>query len=250
MAVEFCPRCDASLRAGARFCGHCGAETDHGVKEFRRARLERKSEMKRRATAVFWSFFGPILAMMILVTQVEDMGEAMLYYYLSCVAICLLVLQVLGPGTWRHSLGRRLDGKGALLGLATPLISLPVAIGYVSLLPRPEVEASDLLELVRRLAPWLLLLHFCVAPALLEEWLCRGTCWVALRPVCGGRMTILVTASLFAILHGLNGGLTLELPHRFVMGLLLGWLRARTGSIWPCVLAHFAHNAAAIFLLD
>ena len=32
-------------------------------------------------------------------------------------------------------------------------------------------------------------------------------------------------------------------------GVLLGWLRLRTGSIWPAVFAHGAFNAAAGFLL-
>jgi membrane protease YdiL (CAAX protease family) len=66
---------------------------------------------------------------------------------------------------------------------------------------------------------------------------------VAPRPVWrdGGR-----AAALFAFLHGLNGGFFLEFPHRFVMGLMLGWLRARTGSLWPCVLAHFLHNGFVV----
>ena len=82
-------------------------------------------------------------------------------------------------------------------------------------------------------------------PALIEEWMYRGVLWNALRPIAGRSITIVSTAVLFAFLHGLNGGFILELPPRFVMGLLLGWLRARTGSLWPCVLAHFLHNAAA-----
>ena len=72
--------------------------------------------------------------------------------------------------------------------------------------------------------------------------MCRGVLWIALRPIVSSAVTIVSTASLFAFLHGLNGGFVLELPHRFVMGLCLGWLRAKTGSLWPCVLAHFLHN--------
>ena len=32
-------------------------------------------------------------------------------------------------------------------------------------------------------------------------------------------------------------------------GVLLGWLRLRTGSVWPAVFAHGAFNATAGFLL-
>jgi membrane protease YdiL (CAAX protease family) len=91
-----------------------------------------------------------------------------------------------------------------------------------------------------------MLLLSAVLPALIEEWMCRGALWVALRPIAARGTTILTTAALFATLHGLNGGFVLELPHRFVMGLLLGWLRARSASLWPCVLAHFLHNATVV----
>jgi membrane protease YdiL (CAAX protease family) len=48
------------------------------------------------------------------------------------------------------------------------------------------------------------------------------------------------------LLHALNGAGGLELPHRFVTGLILGWLRLSTGSLAPCVLAHFVNNALAL----
>ena len=37
-----------------------------------------------------------------------------------------------------------------------------------------------------------------------------------------------------------------EVPHRFAMGLMLGWLRHRTGSLAPCVLAHALHNGVVM----
>ena len=39
-----------------------------------------------------------------------------------------------------------------------------------------------------------------------------------------------------------------ELETSIAMGLALGWLRAATASIWPCVLAHAIHNAASLAL--
>lgn len=94
----------------------------------------------------------------------------------------------------------------------------------------------------------LLLLSIAVLPALFEEWLCRGILWTALRRVADVRGTILLTAALFAMLHGLNGAQMAELPTRFFLGLILGWLRARTDSLWPCVAAHLVNNAIVCFL--
>ena len=68
---------------------------------------------------------------------------------------------------------------------------------------------------------------------MIEEWLCRGVLWAACRRVTGTAGTLFVTAVIFAILHGLNGLSLLEMPHRFVSGLILGWLRWRTRSVVP-----------------
>lgn len=39
----------------------------------------------------------------------------------------------------------------------------------------------------------------------------------------------------------------LALPHRFAGGLALGWLRCKSGSLLPGVLAHALHNQAATY---
>jgi membrane protease YdiL (CAAX protease family) len=36
------------------------------------------------------------------------------------------------------------------------------------------------------------------------------------------------------------------LPHRFATGLVLGWLRERSGSLAPSITAHFVNNALAV----
>ena len=81
-----------------------------------------------------------------------------------------------------------------------------------------------------------------------SQWLCRGVLWEASRPVLSPLATIGLTAGLFAFLHMSNGLGWLEIPHRFALGLILGWLRWRTGSLVPCFLAHFVNNSIAVAL--
>ncbi|MFY9343166.1 MAG: CPBP family intramembrane glutamic endopeptidase, partial [Planctomycetota bacterium] len=81
-----------------------------------------------------------------------------------------------------------------------------------------------------------------------EELLCRGAAWQAATRLGPPRVALGLTAVLFAFLHGLNGGYLLELPHRFAAGLIFGWLRWRTGSLVPAVLAHALHNGIALAL--
>jgi membrane protease YdiL (CAAX protease family) len=58
----------------------------------------------------------------------------------------------------------------------------------------------------------------------------------------------MITALLFALLHGLGGTDPFEIPHRFTGGLVLGWLRHRTASLLPCILAHLVHNLLAVIV--
>jgi sodium transport system permease protein len=85
-------------------------------------------------------------------------------------------------------------------------------------------------------------------PALAEEWLNRGVLWVALERIAKPATVILCTAFAFAVMHGLNGGRYLELPHRFAGGLLLGWLRHRTGSLAPPIAGHATLNLIACLM--
>ena len=45
-------------------------------------------------------------------------------------------------------------------------------------------------------------------------------------------------AALFAVLHFS----LLSLPYLFMVGLLLGWAKWKTGSLYPSILVHFLHN--------
>ena len=63
---------------------------------------------------------------------------------------------------------------------------------------------------------------------------------------------LVVVTAVFAALHGISrpdGEFTID-PVTLLLsapaGLLLGWIRLRGGSIWPCVLAHNAMNTALL----
>lgn len=77
-----------------------------------------------------------------------------------------------------------------------------------------------------------------------EEVLCRGYGLARIRELAGDRRALLFTALVFALLHGS----WVKLPGTFALGLFLGWLVLRTGSLWPALLGHVANNAAAYVL--
>ncbi len=79
-----------------------------------------------------------------------------------------------------------------------------------------------------------------------EEWLCRG---MILRGLLAGRKmkpvwAIVISALFFALIH-MNPWQALN---AFILGLLMGWIYYRTGSLWLTMLIHFVNNGTAVVL--
>ena len=77
---------------------------------------------------------------------------------------------------------------------------------------------------------------------LTEEVFFRGFVFRGLTPRLGVGWAIVGSAVIFSIFH-LSIGVLIPI---FVTGLLLGWLYHRTGSLWPCILAHAGQNTLAV----
>ena len=76
---------------------------------------------------------------------------------------------------------------------------------------------------------------------IVEESMCRGIGFYLLAPW-GRNAAIVGTAVAFALAHGA----VLDLPWVLVTGLGLGYLRASTGSLYPCVALHATVNGVAL----
>lgn len=82
-----------------------------------------------------------------------------------------------------------------------------------------------------------------VIPGIFEELLFRGPILSAYERG-GTRRAILVSAILFAMLHGSLEGL----PVQFMMGVVLGFAVVSTGSIYAGMMIHTTYNAAYVLL--
>ena len=76
---------------------------------------------------------------------------------------------------------------------------------------------------------------------IVEESMCRGLGFALLSPY-GEHIAILGSALAFALAHGA----VTDLPWVLVTGVGLGYIRARTGSIYPCVALHATINGIAV----
>ncbi len=90
---------------------------------------------------------------------------------------------------------------------------------------------------------WKLFL-LCVVPGVCEEIFFRGFCQTSIAARWGAWPAILITAGLFALLHGNPWYLHLY----FLLGILLGWVYAITGTLTASILCHVINNAVTLTL--
>jgi sodium transport system permease protein len=111
------------------------------------------------------------------------------------------------------------------------------------LVPRDDQGTAALIEaLVRRLDPVSLVLLLGLLPAVAEELLFRGWCLRGFRSQMSGLAAVVLSSVLFGAFH-------LE-PERIAfttaLGLGLGFLALRSGSVGPGLLAHALHNGITV----
>lgn len=90
---------------------------------------------------------------------------------------------------------------------------------------------------------WLTFVTICIQPAIVEEAYCRGLAMGLLRRVTTGHAAVWIAAAMFAMMHV---AVLLSIPYLFLVGLLLGYLRLASGTIWLPIVVHFLHNLAVL----
>jgi membrane protease YdiL (CAAX protease family) len=154
----------------------------------------------------------------------------------------------------RIDLGLRLTwsdaGWGLLAGIGSIILAAVAAAITQAFVPDLSSAAGDAAdELVAnssRLAVSVFALMVMIGAPVVEELFFRGLFFGALRKRgLGTVMTVLITAVLFAGFHFEPLRLLVLLP----TGLLLGWVRAKTGSTGASMVAHGIVNAPGAILL-
>ncbi|MBI2375994.1 MAG: CPBP family intramembrane metalloprotease [Deltaproteobacteria bacterium] len=141
----------------------------------------------------------------------------------------------------------RATGLAVTMGATAWLgVSLPILWAQTSLIGE-QSELAKQLEATLGISTaslGLVLLATALVPALMEELAFRGM----LLGLFSRRMSelgaLVMQACLFAALHGS----VFRLAPTAVLGMLLGYLRLRTGSIWPGVVVHGMTNAALVLV--
>ena len=140
--------------------------------------------------------------------------------------------------------GALLVGCGAWV-IAHEAFVFADAIGIGGLNEERIQQTLKTLDAFTKSNPILLVTALALTPAIIEELCFRGFLFSALGKILSPARVIVITSLIFGLFHVLTGNALLI--ERFVpttlLGLILGWIAYRTGSVLPGILMHFVHNA-------
>ena len=91
---------------------------------------------------------------------------------------------------------------------------------------------------------WSSFLLTAIFAPIFEEWLCRGMVLRGLLTKIKPAWAIVVSALFFAVIH-LNPWQALN---AFIIGVVMGYVYYKTGSLWLTMLIHFVNNGTAVVL--
>lgn len=149
-------------------------------------------------------------------------------------------------------LGLRIEPRdawqGVLVGVVVQLVALPLI--YYPILRIVDVDPSEAAEQLVGLINTpldvvLMVVIVAIAAPVVEEIFYRGLLLEALRQRLSDNVAVVVQALVFALAH-MQG---VQFVGLFVVGLVLGYLKVRSGRLGPAIAAHFGFNAVTLGLL-
>jgi sodium transport system permease protein len=143
-----------------------------------------------------------------------------------------------------------------------PWLSLPLAVLLaISLHPTVVLVAQQIQaiyppgeEVLRAMQPlvdamqqapwWQVVFVIALAPAVCEELAFRGFVLSGLRHLGSTTAALVISSLFFAVTHGMLQ----QSLSAFAVGLVIGFIAVRTGSIFPCIVFHLTHNSLSVML--
>lgn len=245
-----CGYCGAALDSRWYFCLRCATpwqDEDRVVSRVRPVVPTAAQLVRERAPIampLFWTYFAVILGGSIVSWAV--IGEEVWHLRLLLLDALLFVTTCYFALSYGRSLLPQLSRIGferweawaGLLALA-PLLAIDWA-WHKMLSGVSGVHVVDTFQSLRErgFSEGTLVAMICVFPAINEEIAFRGLLqhWLqlAVRPA----VAVGLAAALFAAVHFS----VVSFPYLFLAGCLLGWVKLRTGSLYPSMVLHFLHN--------
>ena len=216
---------------------------------------------------LFWFLVGNLLggllliiAMLLVPREIVDNYGMLVVYPLSFLPAMVYVAgksqrnSLFEPG-YKLNSSHFAPSKGGVMALVTVLVTfatmvvadLPNYLNYKLTTSVPALSAAydRFLELMQQLAGgpfWSSFLVAAIFAPIFEEWMCRGMVLRGLLTKMKPGWAIVWSALFFAVIH-MNPWQALN---AFIIGLVMGFIYYKTGSLWLTMLMHFVNNATAV----
>jgi membrane protease YdiL (CAAX protease family) len=256
-AAEALPETPPQIPSARRFCRECGSPWDANAAECVTCAQKRAvrvtpgashSDVRDVKLAIGLYFALLALSAILLITalnQTEPLGVSTEFFAsITTAVITLLWCAVFRRDVW-PLLARLPKPRWFAAAIGCALVTYCFASAMIGMVrfvfDLPDIQYLETFTAEGYGLGWAVL---CVAvcPGIFEELAFRG---VILSPLCRvlkRQEAMIVCALMFAILH-LQAA---SMPHLFVIGYLLCWLRLRTGSLYPSIVMHFTHNLLVV----
>jgi len=249
-----CDYCGNQLAAQYYFCLRCGTpykDPESVIAPVATLVPDTETLVRTRAPqaiTVYFCFLGALLITAVLSAGIfpdeDDFEKADLFG-----TIVLAVLTVVFAGIYWDALKVQLkrigfDHGAAYIGLAILVPTLFFNYFYHAFWMQSGLfETFDDDDMGRLYSTRMAAIIFvCVMPAIVEEISFRGLIQHWLHAAIDPWKAILLASVLFSAAHFSF----ISAPYLFGVGVLLGWVRWKTGSLYPSMLLHFLHNYAVI----
>ncbi|MBN1808504.1 MAG: CPBP family intramembrane metalloprotease [Planctomycetes bacterium] len=249
--VDRCAYCGAELDRRFYFCRQCATPYRREEEVLPRVgpgRISGEQLIARKAPQV-WSMFWTYVTVVLFCGPAAYLllGEESPGTWLALATAAVFITTAVFAAMHWQSLVVQLKRIGfnraeafAGLALLAPLLGINYLISAG--LKNMGMEEAARGEAFGEIPRGLLFLLVCVFPAVTEEIAFRGLMLHWLLTAIKPWQALALSSFLFAALHGSIIGL----PYLFMVGMLLGWMKWRTGSLYPSMAAHFVHNWAVL----
>jgi membrane protease YdiL (CAAX protease family) len=249
-----CPNCSKKFPSRFKFCPGCGrsrAELDDYKEQKRQlAGAAREATSSWQRVSKMATFYTILLVFNYLASYV--LPQEQIWGMLVADSVLVIVSLI----WWADSSGALKGKLAAVRPLLLPAMPL-AAVGTFLIANGNNWVVLNLLglgELFQRrhgteaffeLAMPLpgLIVSICLVPGIFEEVFFRGLAQGTLETMMTRREALWVQAVIFAIAHVNPLGF---FTYLVLLGLALGWLRNRTGSLLPGMVLHFSHNLLCV----
>ncbi len=245
-----CSYCGATLNPAFYFCTSCGTPYKD-ISTVVTASMPRpmgEGELIARKAPRVWTVFWTYVAVLVgvaIVGRLFQESRPDLQLYLNDLAVFVttcIFAAIYWPSMVVQFRRIGFNHPAAYWGLLMLVGALAVNLGYHALMSRlmPGEGGRGIVEMLvdSGIGRWTLIVTVCLAPAICEEIAFRGLVQHWLQTAIKPWRALLLASALFAAIHGS----IISFPILFLVGMLLGWVKLKTGSLYPSMLIHFLHN--------